>query len=349
MAAYTTIKKPKDYFNTIIYTGNGSNGRALTGVGHQPDLVWIKNRSATEEHLWYDAVRGADKLIRSNNTAANATTSTTTYFNSFDSDGFTIGSETGMNANGQNIVAWNWRASNATAASNSDGDVTSSVSVNQTAGFSIATVSNLNSNSFGHGLGKEPHLIFGKRIDDVANWRVYFKGIGSGKSVFLNANNGETTEGSAIASATSSTVTVTGSGNGGSAGTGTAVYYCFAPIRGYSKIGIYTGTGNADGTFIYTGFRPAWGVFKKINGTGDWLTLDNARDGGYRDQPLYKILNANSTAAEASSYASYQCDFVSTGFKIRNTLGNQNADGDRYLYMAFAELPLVGDSPVTAR
>ena len=345
MAAYATIKKPKDHFNTKLYTGNGSTN-AITGVGFRPDWLWIKDRGTTYYHYIQDAVRTSDNVIFSNGT--DAAQDYPNAIQSFDTDGFTTGSQAATNNNSNNFVSWNWKASNATAVSNSDGDVTSTVSANQTAGFSIATVSNLNSNTFGHGLGKEPHLIFGKRTDNVANWRVYFKGVSSGKSLFLNVNNAETTEGSAIASATSSTVTVTGSGNGGSAGTGTAVYYCFAPIRGYSKIGTYTGNNNSDGAFVYTGFRPAWGIFKRVDSTGDWLIMDDARDGGYRDQPLYKIINANSTAAEASSYASYKCDFVSNGFKARNTLGNQNASGT-YIFMAFAELPLVGDNPAPAR
>jgi hypothetical protein len=345
MADYATIKKPKDHFNNKLWTGNGS-ARSITGVGFKPDWVWIKDRDNTRWHQLFDAVRGAGKVIYSNATTAEG--DDINRLSGFISDGFSLGTNNNVNDNSQDYVAWNWKASNATAVSNSDGDVTSTVSANQTAGFSIVTVSNLNSNSFGHGLGKEPHLIFGKRTDDVANWRTYFKGISSGKSLFLNVNNAETTEGSAIASANATTVTVTGSGNGGSAGTGTAVYYCFAPIRGYSKIGTYTGNNNSDGVFIYTGFRPAWGMFKRVDSTSDWMIMDDARNGGYRDQPVYKPILANSTAAESSSYASYQCDFVSNGFKVRNTLGNQNASGT-YLFMAFAELPLVGDNPAPAR
>ena len=354
MADFTTVKNPGLYFNTVLYTGNGSNGRAITGVGHQPDLVWIKNRDATEEHLWYDAVRGADKLIRSNNTAADATTSTTTYFNSFDSDGFTIGQETGMNANGQDIVAWNWKAGT-TGSGTTGGSGTSKAytySVNTAAGFSIVRYlgNQTSGHAIPHHLGDTPKFIIVKNLADTRNWNTYHHKQGGTKYLVLNANDAEAASASLWndSSPTSSNI-ILGSGQNVNQTDSAHIAYCFAEKRGYSKFGIYTGTGNADGTFVYTGFRPAWGMFKMINGTGDWGIFDDVRDGGYRDQPIYKLINANSTAAEQSSYANYQIDFVSTGFKIRNTLGEVNSDGNRFIYMAFAELPLVGDNPVTAR
>ena len=354
MAAYTTVKKPKDYFNTKIYSGNSSAGHAITGVGFQPDWVWIKSRSGNSSHTNFDAVRGQGKAIYQN--ATTIETTVTGHLTSFDSDGFTLGdnSGTGSTNGSSTYVAWNWKAGT-TGSGTTGGSGTSKAytySVNTTAGFSI--IRYLGNQTAGHAiphhLGDTPKFIIVKNLADTRNWNTYHHKQGGTKYLVINANDAEAASASLWndSSPTSSNI-ILGSGQNVNQTDSAHIAYCFAEKRGYSKFGIYTGTGNADGTFVYTGFRPAWGIFKKINGTGDWLTLDDVRDGGYRDQPLYKILNANSTAAEASSYASYQCDFVSTGFKIRNTLGNQNADGDRYIYIAFAELPLVGDNPVTAR
>jgi hypothetical protein len=228
------------------------------------------------------------------------------------------------------------------------GSVQSNVSPNTTAGFSVVTVSNLNSNSFGHGLGAEPHLIINKRTDNVANWRVYYKGIASGKSLFLNTTAVPTTEGSAIASATSSTVTVTGSGNGGTGGTGDTVYYCFAPKKGFSKIGTYIGNGNSNGAFIYTGFKPAWVMIKNLTATANWLVFDTTRDSYNESGDTSQRLEANNTDIEDNGNS---VDFVSNGFKLKNTGVGNNTSGSSYLYLAFAEQPLVGTNniPATAR
>lgn len=339
--AYTTINKSTDYFNTKLYTGNGTTDTAITGVGFQPDLTWFKGRTNTENHFLFDAVRGATKRLIPNGTSSEATE--TNSMKSFDSDGFTLGTMGEVNQNTINYASWNWKA-NGAGSSNTDGDVTSTVSANQTAGFSIVTVSNLNSNSFGHGLGAEPHLVIGKRTDDVANWRVYYKGIASGKSLFLNSTAGETTEGSRIASANSSTVTVTGSGNGGSAGTGTAVYYCFAPKKGFSKIGTYTGNGNADGAFVYTGFKPAFVMIKATSGTENWQMYDNKRLGYNVDN---NMLRANLSNAEQTDD---DIDILSNGFKLRRNSGAFNNSGSTYIYIAIGQ-SLVGSNnvPCTAR
>ncbi len=230
--SYTNgLDKPSDYFNTVLYTGNVS-GQSITGVGFQPDFLWIKARSDAYQHSVRNIIRGSTKTLRANDTNAEATQSDSV--TSFDSDGFTLGADSSsfVNQNSSTYVAWNWLGSNTTA-SNTDGDVTSTVCVNTTSGVSIIEVSNLNSNSFGHGLGAEPEFIMNKRTDNTANWRVYFKGITSGKSLFLNTTAAETTKSSRITSASSSTITVAGSGNGGSAGTGTSVYFAFKSIKGF--------------------------------------------------------------------------------------------------------------------
>ena len=331
--AYTTIDNPGLFFNTVLYTGNATDDRTVTGVGFQPDWSWLKDRTNANQHRIYDSVRGATKVIYSSLTTAQGTASTG--LKSFDSDGFTLGTGSDENGNGANFASWNWLAGGASS-SNSDGDVTSTVSANQTAGFSIATVSNLNSNSFGHGLGAEPELIINKRTDNTANWRVYFKGITSGKSLFLNTTAAETTESSRISSANSTTITVTGSGNGGTGGTGTAVYYSFKSIKGYSKFGSYTG---GTDPFVYLGFKPAWIVFKNTNATENWRIVDNKRDD---DNPVVQHLYPNTNGAEGSgaSYSDF-IDFLSNGFKIRSGSGEIDGSGNKIIYMAFAEAPFV--------
>ena len=345
MADYTTIKKPLDYFNTKLYSG--SNGtQNVTGVGFQPDWTWLKCRSTAYHHRIFDAVRGVNKNIRSN--SSDAEQNIVEGITAFASDGFSVtqGSNLEYNASGQTYVSWNWKG-NGAGSSNSDGDITSTVSANTTAGFSVVkfTANGTNNGTIGHGLGAAPKIIFYKRTDSTGDWFVVYKFVdGSLDFMKLNANDAkqDLTLGT-YGFSTSTTIT-----NLGFTNSHEMIAYCFAEKRGYSKIGSYTGNNNSDGAFVYTGFRPAWGMFKKINSNGDWLIMDDVRNGGYRDQPLYKIINENSTAAEASSYASYQCDFVSNGFKIRNTLGNQNTS-DTYIFMAFAELPLVGDNPAPAR
>jgi len=338
--AYTTIDNPGLFFNTVLYTGNATDDRTVTGVGFQPDWSWLKDRTNANQHRIYDSVRGATKVIYSSLTTAQGTASTG--LKSFDSDGFTLGTGSDENGNGANFASWNWLAGGASS-SNSDGDVTSTVSANQTAGFSIATVSNLNSNSFGHGLGAEPELIINKRTDDTANWRVYFKGITSGKSLFLNTTAAETTESSRISSANSTTITVTGSGNGGTGGTGTAVYYSFKSIKGYSKFGSYTG---GTDPFVYLGFKPAWIVFKNTNATENWRIVDNKRDD---DNPVVQHLYPNTNGAEGSgaSYSDF-IDFLSNGFKIRSGSGEIDGSGNKIIYMAFAENPFVTEGTKAA-
>ena len=338
--AYTTIDNPGLFFNTVLYTGNATDDRTVTGVGFQPDWSWLKDRTNANQHRIYDSVRGATKVIYSSLTTAQGTASTG--LKSFDSDGFTLGTGSDENGNGANFASWNWLAGGASS-SNSDGDVTSTVSANQTAGFSIATVSNLNSNSFGHGLGAEPELIINKRTDNTANWRVYFKGITSGKSLFLNTTAAETTESSRISSANSTTITVTGSGNGGTGGTGTAVYYSFKSIKGYSKFGSYTG---GTDPFVYLGFKPAWIVFKNTNATENWRIVDNKRDD---DNPVVQHLYPNTNGAEGSgaSYSDF-IDFLSNGFKIRSGSGEIDGSGNKIIYMAFAENPFVTEGTKAA-
>ena len=346
--AYTNIDLPTDYFNTVLWTGNGTLARSITGVGFQPDLVWIKNRSAAEEQLWYDAVRGADKLLRSNNTAGDATTSTTVYFNSFDSDGFTIGTETAMNASGQNIVAWNWLGANSTA-SNTAGSITSTVSANTTSGFSVVswTGNGTDGASIGHGLGTTPSSWIIKQRTGTQVWVVYHTGLSATDNYLqLNSANAEATNAPNIWSADSTTLTFPTSYLGTNGSGSDYVGYFFADVKGFSKFGKYTGNGSADGPFVYTGFKPAFVILKRTDGVANWQLNDSARD---TFNVVNKRLAPSTSEAEATNFNFG--DFLSNGFKIRQTDQTWNASGASYIYMAFAENPLVAGNyvPTTAR
>jgi len=344
--AYTTINKPSDYFNTVTYTGNGTLATPITGVGFQPDLTWIKNRSAGEEQMWYDAVRGASKLLRCNGTDAEATTSTTVYFNSFDIDGFTVGTETALNANGQNIVAWNWKA-NGAGVSNTDGSITSTVSANTTAGFSIIsyTGNGTGGATVGHGLGQKPACIIVKRRSASMNWGVYHQSLASNEILQLDVTNA-VYAGSGVFNATQPTASVfyLGSGTAIDNDSGsTYIAYCFAEKKGFSKFGSYAGNNNADGTFVYTGFSPSFVLVKRYGGgTQNWVIYDNKRN-------TYNLTNStlrpNLSASEATNNG---VDLLSNGFKFRSNDGDSNGYSDGYIYMAFAENPLVGTNNIPA-
>jgi hypothetical protein len=335
--AYTTINKPSEYFNTKLYTGNGST-QSLTGVNFQPDWVWCKDRSTTSENLVFDILRGATNYIKTNATSSQATISTT--LTSFDADGFSIGNNGDYNQSGKSYVGWQWRA-NGAGVSNTDGSTTSTVSANQTSGFSVVKWVGVDT-TVGHGLNAVPEMIIVKNTDDATNWFVYHKTLGNNKYLNLNLSSAETTSSSQwnSTSPTSSVFTV-GSGFNNA----NYIAYVFAPKKGFSKFGSYTGNGSTDGTFVYTGFKPALLIRKRTDASNDWYINDNKR-AGYNPQNDY--LFPNTTQAES---ALQRFDFLSNGFKIRTTDGGDNASGGTYIYMAFAEEPLVGTNniPATAR
>ena len=339
--AYTTIKKPSDYFNTLLWTGTGAEN-AITGVGFQPDWVWIKNRDAAEQNKLYDAVRGATKNIYSN--LANAEGTDANSLKSFDSDGFTLGTEGSLNASGQDIVGWNWKA-NGSGVSNTDGSITSTVSANTTSGFSIVSWTGSGANAtVGHGLGIAPKFLIVKNRSSVTSWAVQTS---TGAGFEMNLNNTEAqTATSVYWNSTDPTSSVFSVGtNAATNNSGdNMIAYCFAPIKGFSKFGSYTGNGSTDGTFVYTGFKPAFVMIKRTSSTGNWLLLDNKRI-GYNDSNYW--IEANKTDAENTT--ANWIDILSNGFKLRLTGTSGNADGNSYIYMAFAEEPLVGDNPATAR
>jgi hypothetical protein len=342
--AYTTINKSSLHMNTKLYTGNGSTGNAQTGIGFQPDFVWLKSRTNTEYHNLYDSVRGATKRLVSNLGDGESTISGLTSFNS---DGFTVGSADTANQNSQNFVAWNWKAGGS-ASANTDGSLSSSVSANQTSGFSIVTYNGRDAtDTIGHGLGAEPSVILFKcRSHTGSDWYSYWKPLGNNSTVRLNNIGAEASPTGLwnTTSPTSSVFTVISSDVINRVGR-TFVAYCFAEKTGYSKIGKYTGNGNADGTFVYTGFKPAWlMVFNYTAGNENWIMVDNKRDGfNVENEQLFP----NTNIAEESND---EVDLLSNGFKLRRNNTRMNGSLP-YIYMAFSEAPLVGSNnvPCTAR
>ena len=344
--AYTTINKSTDYFNTKLYTGTGSE-LAITGVGHQPDWVWIKDRdSAGNSHNLTDVVRGAGKGLFSNLTSVQYDygTGSSSSVKSFNSDGYTLGTATQVNNNGTNFVSWNWKAGGGQGSSNTDGSInTTYTSVNTTAGFSISQYEGTGSNAtFGHGLGVAPQMVIVKNIDATQNWFVYHQGIGATKVIYLDLANAEQTlsQGWNNTAPTSSVVSI-GTEAGVNQSGSTHIAYCFAEKIGYSKFGSYTGNGNSDGSFIYTGFKPAWLMYK-TTGSDNWQMLDNKRNSF---NVMDKNLFANLSNAETTS-SNYNIDFVSNGFKLRTSHSSINGSGTTYIYMAFAQAPLVGSNNV---
>ncbi len=344
--AYTTIDKPSDYFNTKLYTGTGSTHN-ITGVGFQPDWTWIKSRSNAYEHKVYDSVRGATKELKSDNT--NAESTDVNGLTSFDSDGFTLGTTLGVNGSSSTFASWNWLAGG-TASSNTDGDITSSVSANTTAGFSISTftVSGSGNIGVGHGLGEKPKLVITKSTSNSTNWNVYHEDTSASPEndyLFLNATNAKASLTDVWGDGMTTTTFGLGVGIGVSVGR-TYVAYCFAEKKGYSKFGSYAGNSSTDGAFIYTGFKPALVIFKSTAGTESWSMVDNKRD---TDNVVKNQLFPNLTIAEETT--NNVMDFCSNGFKMRNSDSRYNLSGYTYIYMAFAENPFVTSTgiPTTAR
>jgi len=347
--AYTTINKGSDYFNTLIYTGDGTDDRSITGLGFQPDFCWFKDRTGANSHNLFDSVRGVNLPLLSN--ATNAELTGFDLFNSFDSDGFTISGATADNTNynGSQFVSWSWKAANGTA-SNTNGSITSTVSANTTAGFSIVSFTGTGSAAtVGHGLGKEVDCIAIKNRIDAAQWSFYHRSLGGTQYMAFNSTSAAATASTQWNNTdpTSSVFSVGTSNNTNDSGDG-MIAYCFASIKGFSKFGSYTGNGSTDGTFVYTGFKPAWLLVKRTDSATSWKLLDNKRD-AYNDGTGAN-LNVNDNSAEDDNSV-YAVDFLSNGFKIRNTNANFNASGGTYIYMCFAESPFVGsdETPTTAR
>jgi len=338
MAAYISFQ-PRDYFSPKLYTGTGAE-QAITGVGFQPDMVWQKSRSATTSPSIHDAVRGATYEIYSSANDAQADYAQTC--KSFDSDGFTVGTDSGWNANGATMVTWNWKMGTTTGLP-SPGDLNNSnpYSFNQTAGQSVIQYTGDGSagSTVGHGLGKKPGMIIIKRTDGAVDWQVYNEVVGATKYAILNTTATFASNSGAWANTEpNSTNFQLGTNGECNTSSGTYIAYVFAPINGFSKFGLYPGNGNADGTFVYTGFRPAF-IMVKTTGTNVWLVMDNKRS-PYNVMTDY--LKVNNTDAENDD--ENVCDFLSNGFKLRSSNGKYNGLGSDYAYAAFAEFPFVSSN-----
>ena len=336
------IADPGENFKCVLWTGDGNAGRSIAGVGFKPDLVWIKERSSTSGHALFDSVRGPGFRLVTNTNAAEDHVSTNVYNPSFNNDGFTIGTDGALNQSGQTYVAWCWKAGGA-AVANTDGSINSQVSVNQTAGFSIVSYTGTGANAtVGHGLDKTPNIVLCKNRPDVTNWSFNgnFGGLVYGtKKLVLQSDGAILDDTNEVMSANATTFSI-GNSTATNGAADEQIAYCWTEIEGFSKFGSYIGNGNADGPFVYCGFKPAWIMVKNIDDTGgrDWGIQDSSRAS---TNPCNKQLKANQSEVENSSLAAstFQIDMLSNGFKVRNNTGIWNRNGDTMIFMAFAESP----------
>ena len=378
--AYTTIDKPTDYFNTVLYTGNGGSTQAITGVGFQPDWVWVKSRSDTEQHALWDSVRGGSKRLISDSTGAEYD-NTTQGIQSFDSDGFTAGDSDQYNKSSQNVASWNWLAGGnaptqtytVKVVSDSgnkyrfDDFGTSAVTLDLQEGGTYTFDQSDSSNSGhplrfsttsdgSHGGGSEyttnvtttgtPGIH--KHRSGTVQWNVYHVGTGTGGYLRIDGNNAFSSNSGFFGTAPTSTVFSPGSHSYMSGSGNDNIAYCFADVKGYSKFGSYVGNGSSDGPMIWTGFKPAWFMVKKSSASGDsWVIIDNKR---FPHNYVDKFIYADESDGESGS--AERLDLLSNGIKIRATHTFINTSGATYIFMAFAESPFVTGAsaiPTTAR
>ena len=331
-----TITDGSTAFDVVLYTSSSGSGRTRTisGLNFSPDLVWSKRRSAAGRHVITDIVRGVNKEIFPNLTSAERTS--TDGLTAFTSDGYSSGPDNGAfgwSSDSATFVNWAWDAGSSTV-SNTDGSITSSVRANQTAGFSIVSWTGTGSNAtIGHGLNSEPYLLIIKNRSNVSDWVVYHNSVGATKALYLQATGGVTTASTFFQNtAPTSSVFSTGTNNGVSLSGGNFIAYCISPVAGYSAVGSYVGNGNADGPFIYTGFRPAFLFFVATDGTHR-VIYDSTRN-TYNEVDLQLAANLNS----AESNQSRPVDFLSNGFKVRFS-SYLNDNNDTIVYYAVAENP----------
>jgi len=344
--AYTTIPKSTDYFNTTLYVGNGSS-KTITGIPFPPSLVWIKARSAAENHVMVDTARGANNYLMQNTTNGNDTNPE--FLKSFTSDGYTLGLGDRVNKSSTNLVSWNWKA-NGAGSSNTDGSInTTKTSANTTSGCSIITYTgNATAGAtIGHGMGIKPSMIIIKELAGGNDWIVYTQALTANKILYLNSTAGENDNNVFFNDTEPTTSLITLGSIGATNGSGVAmIAYCFSNVKGFSKQGSYLGNGSTDGTFVYTGFKPAWIMIKKSSAAGtNWFIFDDKRV-GYNPDNDY--VSPNTNGAEGSTV---YLDILSNGFKLKANESDVNTNGATYIYMAFAAEPLVSTNgiPSTAR
>jgi|TARA_R100000656_G_scaffold31548_1_gene27483 hypothetical protein len=334
--AYISFQ-PSDFFSTKLFTGNASAGHAITGVGFQPDMVWLKDRIGTNNHSLYDSVRGVTKAIRTSTDGVETTTSGVT---TFGADGFTVGDNAMGNA-ANAMVSWNWKANGAGSA-NTDGNINTTVSVNTTAGFSIVKYTGNASATatLGHGLNAVPKMILLKKLNNAtSDWVVYHEAITYANRLKLNTTDASASSPNWRATPTSDVFNANSSSIINESGDD-YIAYCFADVTGYSKFGSYTGNGDGDGPFVYTGFRPAWVMIKSTTSAEGWFIYDNKRL-GYNPDNNY--IYADDAAAEGTAD---NIDILSNGFKVIRNSSAFNASGVVFTYAAFAEFPIVSSNNI---
>ena len=347
--AYTTIDDPSAHFQVKIFTGNATDDTAYTNDGNsdlQPDMLWVKNRDASVDHVVFDSTRGVTKNVRPNTTAVESTNSN--YLKSIQSDGFTMGTSNRVNGNTNKMVAWQWKANGGTTSSNTDGDITSTVQANTTAGFSIVsyTGNGTDEDTVGHGLSGNWDVAILKNRGETDYWTV--SQTGTNQVILLHDTTTQSNHSTAYMTRASGVMGLVGAGDLGMVNGSSETYiaYVFKNIQGYSRFGSYTGNGNADGPFVYTGFKPAWLMIKRTDNAEGWHILDNKRD----------TLNEMNTRLQAEAAGTDDTsedglDMLSNGFKIRTSWAGHNASSGAYFFMAFAEKPFVSSegTPTTAR
>jgi len=352
--AYTTIDDPSVYFQTLLYTGNGSSSRALTNDGNsdlQPDWLWVKNRSNAVTHGIWDSSRGAGKRL----TIATDTEEDQTNVASFNSDGFTVNTGDIINTNSHTYVAWQWKANGGTTTSfsASGAQLAGTRQSNTTAGFSIITYTGDGNNNatIPHGLNSAPKFVIIKDRGNSTNWYVGHDAIFTTGEKFLNLENATAAAfgpfNKTAPDSSNITLGTDGNVNGSS---DTMICYAFAEVQGYSKFGAYSGNGNANGTFVYTGFKPAWVMVKRTDSANHWIIVDSSRTDNSGGNSIDRWIRANTNAAEVNG-SGVDFDFVSNGFKLRSADNATNNSSGSYIYMAFAEHPFVSSKgvPTTAK
>ena len=350
--AYTTIDNPELYFQVTTFVGNEVDDRAITLPGSEdmaPDMVWAAEYAGDYDggKIW-DTVRGATKHLfpgRTNTEATNANG-----LKSFTSDGFTVGTDAATNDDGVSNVAWCWKGG--TTAVPSGGSITpSAVSFSATSGFGVYKWTGTGANgNIAHGLGVAPKLLLIKNTEITSGWQVGSTTIGFTKVMYLNSTAVPDTSATVWNdTAPSATLFTVGSNNGSNKGSDVMICYAFADAQGFSQVGSYVGNGSADGTFVYTGFRPRWVMLKNVGATEPWLLLDTIRDSN--GNPTNAQLEANDSGAQSDANAARSTDFLSNGFKLRYNNDALNGSGATYTYVTVAEAPFVNSNgvPCTAR
>ena len=348
MAVYTAVDDPTAYFKVQLYTGNGSTNAITfndTDTNMQPDWVWLKNRNSSgHDHFLFDVVNGVQRFLSTNDTGALASADSS-YLTAFNSDGFTLGSSDGMNENSINFFSWNWKAGTSFTNDSSAtgiGSIDSAGSVSTTSGFSIIKWTGTGATgTIAHGLGVVPKIIIVKSLANTTVWMVQHASLGNAKEIYFNRSDaaGNSTAWNST-TPTSTVFSVTGGGGDGVNASGDYIAYCFADVQGFSKFSSYKGNGNADWTFVYTGFTPELLWIKRSNDAANWV-LKTKSSPGYNVNNNYIYGNLANNEASGSAV-----DFLSNGFKWRIDGANQNSSGDTFIYAAFAKAPIVNSNGV---